>query len=1013
MKILTKKIVWAICCLSIISSSLFSSNITILESQSIHPLHKMDENWKNISTNIGHSATIVSQTFLDDYSNLSNTDVLIISSGLIDIPDNRKANILQFVQNGGNVYLQSEYLADLPGNATFKYVANNLGNSFEWEEEVTGNLNPMAVIGDLSEGLADSNITYYWYGTSGSGDANFIPFLKKDNKDWGFIYCPSNFTYGKIITTSDQDWIRTSNNDALMGNIINRLAVNNTLAVLPTVSIEMTSSPCDDTYAFTATINNNTAGIVLEWLVNGQVITGENGLTYASNSLLDGDVVECRIAMASFCATYEHVSNPILIAPMFPTASPEITISIDNTSLCEGQIATFTTAVTQTEDLISIAYQWLVNGTPVVGATAEDFSSDLLNDQDLISCQITYDDACNTGLEVLSNEIEILVSPMFDPSVSISANTTEICFGETITFTATGNDLGSNSIYQWQIDGVNVGTNDPTFSSTNITNGQNVNCLITTQYLCSTTNEANSNTISIIVNEVVNPSIEITTSTNAICSGESVTITANASDFGTNPTFQWQIDGLNVGTNLSEFSTTDLEDGQQITCILSVVESCATSAVVTSEPILFSVTEGSVPTLSIISDVNVVCNGQSATFTASGENHGQNPVFEWFVNGVSMNNNSAEFTLENINEGQEVTCSVINNEACPVNNMAQSNTVSINISNIEIEVLELMAEHCDNADGLIEVLADGGNAPYTYEWSNGQNSSVMTNLTAGNYEVLVMDANGCSETISIALSNNEGPQIAELIVNAVDCSGDNGSAEIVLESASDETTFEWINDQGTVIGTSAKVENLLPGFYEIAVTNEYGCEVFETINIAENSPLAVAVNDDLRLDLGASIQLEASVFNNQNVTYEWFPAEGLSCTDCANPVASPVRDIVYEVIVTNELGCTATNEVFVHLIPKDDIFVPNAFSPNGDGVNDFFTVFAGDNVAQIKTLRVFDRWGAEVFGNQEFSPNVEPEGWNGTFKGKVMKSGVYVYYVEVEYIDGSTKIKKGDLSIIL
>lgn len=1013
MKMFTKNVAWTICCL-FVSSSLFSSNITIVESQSIHPLHKMDVNWKNISTELGQTATIVGQNFLDDYANLSNSDILIISSGLIDISANRKANILQFVQNGGHVYIQSEYLVDLPGNATFKYIADDLGSTFNWEDEVVGNLAPMQIFGDLSTGLEDNTeITYYWYGTSGSGDADFTPFLKYNNKNWGFIYCPPSVTYGTVITTSDQDWVRTSNNNGLMINILSTLLASTSLSALPTVSIVSTNSPCDDTYSFTATINNNASGISLEWLVNGQVVVNENGFSYSTNNLIDGDVVECRIAFANTCASYEHVSNPILIAPIFPTEIPEITVSGDNTSFCQGQTVTFTADTTQTADASNIIYTWLVNGAPVSEGAAQTFSADFLNDQDIIACLLTYDDPCNTAMEVLSNEVAVSVTDLLNPTITITADLSEICEGELVTFTATANDTGTNPTYQWQIDGMNVGDNNPTFSAVGITNGQTVNCFIFTQILCSTTNEANSNTISITVNEVVNPGIEITSGTDTICSGEVVTFTAIATDFGSNPAYQWQINGLNVGTGQSVFSTTELEDGQLITCILFVDESCASSAVVTSAPISIFVSQGSVPTLSIIADATTLCEGQSATFTASGENHGSNPVFEWFVDGISVGNNAAEFLFENITTAQQVTCLVINNETCPSNNIIQSNEITINISAIEIEILELSAENCGHADGLIEVAAYGGYAPYSYEWSNGINNSMITNVVAGNYTLIVTDANGCIVSTNVELTNHEAPQISDVVLAAVDCSGDNGSAEVILENTNDDTNIEWYNVGGDLLSTSASVQGLIPGSYEIVVTNGYGCEAFETVIIEQISPLAVAVNGDARVDLGSTIRLEALVNANQNVSYEWFPTEGLSCTNCPNPIASPTSSIAYTVVVTNESGCTNTETVYVQVIPKDDLFIPNAFSPNGDGVNDFFTVFAGDNVSEIKTLRVFDRWGAEVFSNQRFSPNMETEGWNGLFKGKVMGIGVYIYFVEVVYIDGSTKIKKGDLSITL
>ncbi len=971
----------------------------------------MDANWSNVAEAMGYTANIVGQNFLDDYANFSSTDVIILSSGLIDIPDTRKANILQFVQNGGNVYIQSEYLLELPGNATFKFIAESLGNSFEWHNEFTGNLNPMNITGSLAEGLNEaSSISYYWYGTNGSGDDNFIPFLEYDNKSWGFIYCPSDITYGRVITTSDQDWIRTSNNNGLMENILKDLANNIAGSNLPTVSIEMTSQPCDDTYTFTASIANYNSGLELQWTINGEIVEDENELIYSSTTLIDGDVVEARVELSHLCANYNHVSNPILIAPIFPTETPEVTINVDNTDFCQGQTATFTASTTQTADATNISYQWLVNGLPFAGATVQTFSSDQLNDQDLISLEFSYDDDCVTEGQVLSNEVIVNVTPLVNPVLEITADLNEICIGEMVTFSATGTDLGANPVYQWALDGNEVGANSSTLSLNNILNGQTITCSIAIEELCSTTNEANSNTISITVNEIVNPSIEIVASTDATCSGEMVTITAVANDFGTNPTFQWQIDGLNVGTNQPNYSTSSLEDGQQITCTLSVSESCASSAVVTSAPISVVVNESLVPTLSISSTMNTVCPGQSVNFTATGDNHGGNPVYEWFIDGVSVGNNSTAFLLENVNLAQEVSCTVINDENCVIN-PTTSNAIMVNITSIAIEVLELASENCNDADGLIEVTANGGNAPYTFTWSTGNTETLLTDLQAGIYTLLVTDAQGCTTEKDIELENSLAPQINEILISEVDCSGDNGGAEVILENASLGTKYQWTNASGEVVSIYPKAQNLLPGTYEIAVTNEHGCELVQTVIIESVSVLSVEAIEDTRLELGTSIQLDAIVNTFENVTYEWYPAEGLSCTDCANPTADPTSTINYTVIATNENGCTDSDEVLVHVIPRDDIFIPNAFSPNGDGVNDYFTAFGGSNIAQVKTLRVFNRWGAEVFANQDFSVNVETEGWNGTFKGKVMEPGVYVYYVEVVYINGAVKIKKGDLSI--
>ena len=99
---------------------------------------------------------------------------------------------------------------------------------------------------------------------------------------------------------------------------------------------------------------------------------------------------------------------------------------------------------------------------------------------------------------------------------------------------------------------------------------------------------------------------------------------------------------------------------------------------------------------------------------------------------------------------------------------------------------------------------------------------------------------------------------------------------------------------------------------------------------------------------------------------------------------------------------------------NQDVYIPNAFSPfNEDGFNDFFYVYTKEGVvSQIQSLQVYDRWGNQVFLNENFSPNEATSGWNGTFRNERMQPGVFVYYTIVEFQDGSTELFKGDVTLM-
>ena len=995
--------------------SLFSANITIIESQSIHPLHKMDENWQNTATSLGYTANIASQTFLDDINNLNNTDVLIISSGLINLPANRQQNIKLFVEQGGNLYIQSEYLINLPGNQLFDYLVDNLGGSFNWDGELIGSLSPMNVIGDLSDNFTNvSALTYFWYGTYGSGDATIHSILEYNNLDWGFIFCPVTPTYGKIITTSDQDWVRTLNSEELMTNILSYLVTHMPLSTLPTVSISTSESgPCDDiTYTFDATIQNYMGGTDFQWTVNGSVINGATDSTFIISDLVDGDVVECQLILSTFCTSYTHTSNPILIAPINPVSNATLEIVVNGDSFCENEDIIFTSNISNLQNGTNLTYQWTVNGTPITGETSDSFVSSSLNNLDTVNCILTFDDNCLTNNSINSTPIILNINPSVTPVATITADQATICEGETITFSITGNNLGNNPIFQWQIDGLNAGNDSPTFSTNILSEGQNITCTISTDQNCATMNTILTNTITANVLPLTTPSISISPDATEICPGEPVTFTATGENFGNNPTFQWQIDGLTVGSNLPEFTTNQLVNGQLVSCTLIADLACPTNNTVESNQVAVAVSENAGPTIFVESNTNEICEGEEVIFTATGSNFGSNPVFQWFIDGTPNANQGAIFSTTDLNNNQTVTCQITNSEACSGISTATSNPVEIKVNDIDVEILEIALENCGNADGMIEIEGVGGSAPYTYEWMNGSNESFLTDLSYGKLTVTVTDAIGCTTIGQLEMGKNDAPEIHDIDMVKADCDGENGSATLTMQDSTMTYTYEWLNESGTTVSYSDHAENLKVGTYTILISNEFGCATTETITVDQIPGIELIVSEDLRITLGESVRLETSVNSVSGYTIEWISEEeDMNCTHCLHPTISPTESSTYTVIATNEHGCVATEKVNVHVIPRRDVYIPNAFTPNNDGINDYFTIYAGENVKNIKSMQVFNRWGGEVFSKTDFAPNDDTEGWNGIHKGRTLQSGVYVYLIEVEYIDGKTKLHKGDIAI--
>ena len=174
-------------------------------------------------------------------------------------------------------------------------------------------------------------------------------------------------------------------------------------------------------------------------------------------------------------------------------------------------------------------------------------------------------------------------------------------------------------------------------------------------------------------------------------------------------------------------------------------------------------------------------------------------------------------------------------------------------------------------------------------------------------------------------------------------------------------------------------------------------------------PSVYAGPDQTIID-GTSAQLGAT--GNNIYTLAWTPAQTLSCDSCYNPLATPLATTVYTVTVATDFGCTAWDSVTVRVIcDASQVFIPNTFTPNGDGNNDVFYP-RGSGISIIKSFRIYNRWGELLFERSNFEVNDVSSAWDGSFKGGPPRPDVYVYIVDATCLNGQPISIKGDVTII-
>lgn len=310
-------------------------------------------------------------------------------------------------------------------------------------------------------------------------------------------------------------------------------------------------------------------------------------------------------------------------------------------------------------------------------------------------------------------------------------------------------------------------------------------------------------------------------------------------------------------------------------------------------------------------------------------------------------------------------------------------------------------------DGFIELATEGGRAPYRYFWNNQENSERRSNLSAGTYHILAMDATGCMDSIEVSLDE---PPVLEMGIEAIniDCVQDFGQ---IIINYTNGGVPPYINLFEGVPSDIELIDSLSLGRYELVLQDANGCTFVQSIEISDETDLLnLNIVGPDSIDIGDSITLFLKA--DDRLSYiNWSAPDLTNCQDCQSIHLRPLRDqqVILEAI--NEKGCSSRASFNLYVDPTLRIYIPNSFSPNGDGTNDFFVVFGNPSVRKINSYRIFDRWGDLIYENYNLDPNTNMGYWDGNFKGNPMNPAVFVYVVEVEYINGAKKVFSGDVTL--
>ena len=530
----------------------------------------------------------------------------------------------------------------------------------------------------------------------------------------------------------------------------------------------------------------------------------------------------------------------------------------------------------------------------------------------------------------------------------------------------------------------------------------------------------------------------------AICPGECVIFTATPTNGGAAPTYQWQVNGVN-GTAPSTNATYEdcnLQAGDQVTVIVTSNLACVSNspASSTAQTITIVATVAFSVTLSTSPSPFTICSGDTVSLFASTTNGGPTPTFAWTANNILLpgfNNDTLVYsgTPIPLTDGTEIC--VIGTSSIPgcVTNSPDTicSTVTV-ISSVTPSVsigADTTAICVGETVNFTSSVINGGTNP-TYQWFVGANAvpapqgtdSIFNSnsILPGDVVSLTITSNASCLTTPTATSNiiainilpYETPTIS-IAPNSGICPGQ----PITFISSSTggglNPQYQWFLNDTVLLGTGTNLTVNSSIFINndtltCNMISSYPCLLSDTafsnaFNVQLLSPATLDLGDDVSIFYGESYKTDPEINGAVNLgDFLWTPDSTLSCNTCINPIATPTLNTSYILIYRNSTGCVARDTIKVEVKPNYEVFIPTGFSPNGDNINDVF--YARGTFIRAVNMKIWDRLGGLIFESRYVN-----YGWDGTKDFKDVNTGVYIYYITVDFLDGVVKEFKGNITL--
>lgn len=335
-----------------------------------------------------------------------------------------------------------------------------------------------------------------------------------------------------------------------------------------------------------------------------------------------------------------------------------------------------------------------------------------------------------------------------------------------------------------------------------------------------------------------------------------------------------------------------------------------------------------------------------------------------------------------------------------------------------------------DATGTLGVTATGGNGdPYTYIWEDADsmvvgNTQVIEDLFSGVYSVTATDSEGCTGELQGLVVNEPagGPVDGDYLPwEELLCFGDETTIFIDTITGGAGAPYEFSLDFGVRLAPSFPV-SVGGGEHYITYYDRFGCDHTDTIIIFEPSEIIVTFLDTIgvaitaaEIELGDSLLLRTQITGAVVDTFLWSPTGTLHYPNSLTPYVYTFVNQVYTLTVFDENGCQGEGSIAITVDPNRNVYVPNVFWPgNPGGLNDHFNPQVGRGVEKVNFMRIYDRWGTLMYSREDFFPDNFnfADGWDGKYRGDYVNPAVFVYIIEVKFLDDRVLLYRGDVTVV-